>query len=375
MSGRASSVETERGGLSGYTFRRVEIHELPLVNDLYNNYYQTNRSLAEADWLYRRNAYGEGIIFGAYDAQGHLVGVRPTIAWRFSWGGRERQAYQFTDALVAPEHRGKGIFSRLVKDMCALAAERDFILWSFPNSNSLPIYLKMGMLERVAGCQVLVKVLAWRKYIQYKLGRRAGPASSPVVDPGPRITAGDLSLVPIGRFQSDFEDVHAELGSMLASFTLRGRDYLNWRYFEHPEQRYQVALIQLGGQTQGYVVVRILHGIVHVIDVFARPTAGAVKGLPHLLTMWARQKDAIALYFAASTGNVFARAFRRAGFLLRRKSGYVVLDTRSASQLARTFRRPLESGDFYFTIGDSDTEPRHGEVVGSRPAKTHSRVA
>lgn len=375
MSGRAPLAEPTRGGLSGYTFRRLETHELPLVNDLYNAYYGTRRSLAEADWLYQRNPYGDGLIFGAFDAQGHLVGVRPTIAWRFSCGGRERQAYQFTDALVAPAHRGQGIFSRLVKDMCALAAERDFILWSFPNSNSLPIYLKMGLLERVAGCEVLVRVLAWRPYIQYKLGRGAAQPSPPVGDRGSTVTAGDLSLLPIGRFSSGFEDVHAELGSVLATFTLRRREFLNWRYFQHPEQRYQVALVQRGDDIQGYVVIRMIHQVAHVIDAFVRPTPAAINGLPGLLTRWAKQRNAIAVHFQASRGNVFAQAFRRTGFFLRRKSGHVVLDTRSARHLASAVGRRLHDRDFYFAIGDSDTEPRQGEDTDSRPEKAPSRVA
>src|SRR5439155_6202303 len=180
-------------------------------NNIYNRCYLTHRSVAEADWLYRRNPYGEGIVFGAFDPADHLVGIRPAIAWRLFCGGQERPAYQFTDAVVAPEHRAKGIFGRLVRDMCALAAERDFSLFSFPNSNSLPIYLRTRSLERIVGCRTRVKVLAWFGYIQYRRGRGVGHATSQVRDGGSGVTDRDLSLLPIGRFRSDFEEIHAAL--------------------------------------------------------------------------------------------------------------------------------------------------------------------
>jgi len=354
MNGGALLGEAVRGGFSSYTIRRLATHELPLANDLYNRCHQTDRSLAEAEWLYRSNPYGEGIIFGAFDSQDHLVGVRPTIPWRFLWGGQERQAYQFTDAVVAPEQRGNGIFSRLVRDMCALAAERGLSLFSFPNSNSLPIYQRLGLLERVAGCRALVKVLAWRKYIQYRLGRGVGAAPHQVSATGWRVTEGGQSLLPIGRFESDFEEIHAELGRVVTIFTLRRKEFLNWRYFEHPEQRYLAAIVQIGNQTQGYVVVRMIHQVAHVIDVFVRPTPTVVQAVPRLLTRWARQMNAIAVYFDASKGNVFERAFRRDGFLLRRTTGDIVLDTRSVSHPAVTRYGSRDGGEFYFAMGDSD---------------------
>jgi GNAT superfamily N-acetyltransferase len=355
MTRTAFSPEPTPARLSTYTVRRLVVDELPLLNDLYNHCHQTDRSPAEADWLYRKNPYGEGVVFGAFDPLGRLVGVRPTTAWRFVRNGQERLAYQFTDALVAPEHRGQGIFGRLVLDMCAMAAERDVSLFSFPNSNSLPIYLRLGALDRIVRCRAMVKILAWWKYLQYRRGRDitsvptvARATLSPICD-------GDLSLLPIDRFSSHFDDIHGDLGRVVANFTLRRQDFLNWRYFEHPTWRYQVALVRRGDETHGYVVVRMMRQVAHVIDVFIRPEPSIVAAVPRLLTRWAKQLQAIAIYFDASKGHLFEQAFRRNGFLLRRTTGTIVMDTRSVRHLVGA---PASSGDgraLYFTTGDSDT--------------------
>jgi hypothetical protein len=163
-----------------------------------------------------------------------------------------------------------------------------------------------------------------------------------------------LSLLPIGHFQSDFEDISAELRRVVARFTLRRKDFLNWRYFECPDRQYRVALVKLGDRTEGYVVIRMIGHIAHVIDIFVRPTPMVVDAVPPLLTRWARRMDALAVYFDASKGNIFERAFLRDGFLLRRTTGDIVLDTRSRRELAIAPHRSSRDREFYFAIGDSD---------------------
>lgn len=322
------------------------------MNDLYNRCYGTDRSAAVADWLYRRNPYGEGIVFGAFDSLGQLVGVRPTVAWRFAWNNQERLAYQFTDALVAPEQRGRGIFGRLVYEMCALAEQTDFSLFSFPNANSLPIYLRMGVLDRLVRCRALVKILQWWTYLQYRRGRDVEPVSSSV---GAGVSDGILSLLPIDQFSSSFDDVHEDVGRIVSTFTMRRSDFLNWRYFEHPTWRYEVALVQRGDRTLGYVAIRMMRRIAHVMDVFVHPEPTVVAAVPGLLTRWARQMEAIAIYFDASKGHIFEQAFRRNGFLWHRMTGEMVMDTPSVRRIA--VARPVSGAvnPLYFTVGDSDS--------------------
>jgi GNAT superfamily N-acetyltransferase len=349
-------VDTRGSELSRYSFRRLALVELPLLNDLYNTCYGTARPIETAEWLYKANPGGEGIVLGAFDARDELVGARPAIAWKFLWRGQERLGYQFTDAVVAPAHRGRGIFSRLVHMLLELAEEGGFSLFSFPNDQSLPIYLKTGSLEYLGRCDAQVKILAWQRYLRYKLGLGAadGNGTSPAGDGAARLDDGDTSLIPIGRFESDFEDIHADLGRLVTSFTLRSKEFLNWRYFGCPERRYRAALLWQAGRAQGYLVIRTIGPVAHVIDVFLRPDVRVAEKAPRLAARWARQMGAIALHFEGLRGHVFRQAFRDAGFLLRRHTGQVVMDSVSVRQLASLRGRPSEMADFYFVMGDSD---------------------
>src|SRR5690349_8418110 len=128
------------GAGARYAYRRLLPPELPLLNELYNENYQVQRPLAEAAWLYGPNPNGEALIYAAFDDSGRLAGMRPAVPIALDWRGEQRPAYVFADAIVARAHRGRGIFSHLVRLITEQAQQEDFTLFTTPNSSSLPIY-------------------------------------------------------------------------------------------------------------------------------------------------------------------------------------------------------------------------------------------
>lgn len=341
------------GDARGYEFRFLAINELPLLNELYNRCYRFDRPLAEAQWLYRDNPNGPAVVSAAFDDRGRLAGMRPAVAWKVFWQGRERTAYQFTDALVAPEHRNRGIFTQLVKQMCAWAERNDLALFSLPNDNSRAVYQRTSLLQPLGACELWVKPISWPRYIGYLAGRhdshtdaRAGGAEAALSD-------GDVSLLPAARFESDFEQVHSELAHRALSFTVRRREFLNWRYFGSPVREYRVAVVEQRGQARGYLVLRLIDGIAHLIDVFLVPDAELVGRAFRLLSGWAKQLGAIAIHFKSSEGNFFQRAFSRCGSWGMKRPGSIVLDHRSLRPAGREHTRPAVR-DFYFVMGDFD---------------------
>ncbi|MBI4611521.1 MAG: GNAT family N-acetyltransferase [Candidatus Rokubacteria bacterium] len=344
---------------SPYSFRRLSPVELPRLNEFHNRCRGTSRSVEEAEWLYERNPYGETIILAAFDRDSELVGIRPAVAWRFFRMGEERPAYQFVDAAVAPEHRGRGVFRHLVTMVCALAEEAEASLFSFPNESSLSIYLGVPALHCLGPCEVQAKILSWSRYMRYRLTRDAedaghGAVAAETAQLATGLRERDVSLEPIRAFESDFEEIHHDLGRRVASFTLRRREFLNWRYFGRPHTRYHVALIRQSGRTRGYLVVRVRDAIAHLVDVFLAPDWEVALAASRLVTRWAGAMGAIAIYFTASPGNFFHHAFRRGRLVLKRRSQPVVIDTSTLNSLASRLRRRAGPGDFYFVMGDND---------------------
>ena len=332
---------------AGYSFRRLAAAELLLFNDLYNACHQASRPLEEAQWLYGGNPNGEALVMAAFDQRGELAGVRPAIPWKLSWAGRERTAYEFADALVAPAHRNRGIFSHLVELTCELAAQNDFTLFSIPNQRSLPVYQRTPQLQVLGASETRARPISWARYIGHRMGLngRASPRApaegwlSPLSD-------NNVALLPVSRFESDFEAVHAAFAPLAAGFTLRRREFLQWRYFGSPLRRYHVALVEERGEVHGYLVLRLIGQVAHVIDIFLTPDLALARRALRLATEWATRMGAIALHFNSSQGNFFQRAAASSGFWLKKRSGSLVLD-RTSAQL-------LGSGEVYFVMGDFD---------------------
>jgi GNAT superfamily N-acetyltransferase len=340
-----------------YACRRLLPAELPLLNELYNQNYQARRPLAEAAWLYGGNPAGEALIYAAFDDSGRLAGMRPAVPITLDWRGEERPAYVFADAVVAPGHRGRGIFSHLVRLITEQAEREDFTLFTIPNENSLPVYRRSDRLQVLGSTETLVRPIEWRRYFVHRLGleERAG---APLPDAGWRdgIERGGLALRPIERFDSDFDDVHAALAQRVATFTRRRRAFLQWRYFGCAAREYRAALVSRGTETLGYVVLRMIGEVAHLVDVdvFLPPERPLASQVLDLAARWAQRMGAIAVHFNASRGNVYHAAAARAGYCFRKRSGSLVLDRRSGDLLESRQAGPLGTRDAYFVMGDFD---------------------
>jgi GNAT superfamily N-acetyltransferase len=340
-----------------YNYRWLEMAELPLLNSLYNECLASDRPLGEAEWLYR-NPNGDAMIMAAFDEAGELAGVRPAIPWKLCWQGRERTAYEFCDALVAPRHRSRGIFTRLVRLICEWGEREDVTLFTIPNGNSLPVYERTGLLQVVDVCETLLHPISWPSYARY-IGHRLGLNSyecPPLIGDQQEVpvTDGDLALIPVSRFRSDFARIHAELGKIVPGFTRRRAQFLQWRYFGSPVRRYRAALIKQRGRVRGYFVIRMMDGIAHVLDIFLKPDMELACGTFRLLNAWARQMNAIAIHFTASRDNFFHQAAQRSGFWLKKTSGSILLDSRSARLFGAHRNGRIEKCDLYFVMGDFD---------------------
>jgi GNAT superfamily N-acetyltransferase len=336
-----------------YSYRRLAMAELPLLNQLYNACYGRDRPLADAEWLYGKNPNGEALIMAAFDGDGELAGARPALPWRIVWQDQQRTAYEFADALVAPRHRNQGIFTRLVKQICQVADQNDYMLFTLPNDSSLSVYMRSGAFQVVGSSETRVRPISWLRYAAHRLGAKAGDEPRPLRErKDSALKEGDVRLLPVDRFESGFEQIHSEFARVAATFTLRHRAFLQWRYFGSPVRRYHVALVEQGGRNRGYLVMRTIDRVAHLIDVFVTPDMELACKVFRLATAWARQMGVIAVQFNASHGNFFRPAAVRTGYWLKKNSGTMVIDRRSAELLAGISRPGVH--DLYFVMGDFD---------------------
>lgn len=100
------------------------------------------RTELNRDWFKRKyidNPYGDSYLAFAYSEDNKAAAVRSF--WRNDLG--KQMAFQPADTCTMPEHRRHGLFANLTKAILNLIP-KSALIYNFPNSNSLPQYLKLG---------------------------------------------------------------------------------------------------------------------------------------------------------------------------------------------------------------------------------------
>ena len=191
------------------------------------------------NWKYENNIFGKPIIYVAED-RGKIVGVRPFWPWKLNIRGKEIDCYQPLDSAVDKEYRGKGIFTELTKK--ALIENRDKIdlIFNFPNSQSLGVYLKLGW-TYVGKLEWYVKIN--KVYDTYKLIKNKNNLKSYKLNSKDLINKDKISYINI----KDSFNFDGRLK------TLKTKNFLIWRYLEHPQINYGMNIIEKQGKKLAYI--------------------------------------------------------------------------------------------------------------------------
>lgn len=139
-----------RGRDTEYTVRPFEDGDLDGFLELYSRVFDTDRDRAWFDWKYGDNPYVDHVPILLADRDGQIVGARPFFALDMAVDGHRELALQPADAMVHPDHRRRGLFTRMTEAAIERYTAGDpAFFFNFPNHRSAPGNLKLGW-ERVA---------------------------------------------------------------------------------------------------------------------------------------------------------------------------------------------------------------------------------
>jgi GNAT superfamily N-acetyltransferase len=208
------------------------------------------RTPALWQWKHQNNPFGPSYVRVACDAGGLLVGMRAFMQWEFQLMGQPVRAVRAVDTATHPDYRRMGIFATLTRQVVDEAKEDGIdLIFNTPNRYSLPGYLKLGW-HQVAAIRPMVKVLNYPRFAfglaRHGLKLRVSAPSAGSMDffraePIPVATLLErpdgieqLLMGPDGTAQERSGGIS----------THRSRDFLRWRYAEHPTIRYWAVGVQ-----------------------------------------------------------------------------------------------------------------------------------
>lgn len=216
-------------------------------------------------WKYLENPDGPGRIFLAQTRSEHIVGLNVFLPRRFTSAATGTfSAYHGVDAYIAPEMRGRRIYSKIyLFAMSALNAPKI----SFPSAIAMKVTIREG--ARVAGNpeKWVFPVSAGKSAAGKHVDSIRSPANALLrlyaflwLGKHPR----DVIIEPMTRFESDFElDQRFIHGVRSAAF-------LNWRFIENPMDSYSVYEFVEHGESIGYCVFLTIRSKARIHDFVAR---------------------------------------------------------------------------------------------------------
>ena len=185
------------------------------------------------DWKFDWTSPHRGRFAVARDQFDRVIGLSGYISAQFRLGGDTSGiGLQAIDSVVAPEARGKGLFTRLAQAMSEFAQREADLVWGFPNANAAPAWFgKLGW-ARHGFAPFLVKPLR-AAYALRRFGLPFDMSLSLLADNGasPIHSVSDSAIEVWQRF------AHGRVNCAVD----RSPNYLNWRLFRAPHRTYRVV--------------------------------------------------------------------------------------------------------------------------------------
>lgn len=264
---------------------------------------------------------------------------------RFRCQGKSRSGAFSVSTMVAPEHRRKGLGKKI---HAARLENFDFALSSGQSVANHKLYMKMGFhkLEEYRFMLVTKKIprpyfkrkyvhefLSWAKFKSVSL-------TGSLRQSGLRVKVE--RTLPDDIPQAFFED---RLPQSDVIFPLHNRDYLQWRYVDHPYFRYEFALVVDGDNLLGLGVLRRSGKQIILVDMYCLH-----KDLPRVVHSLVTDVDADVVY-CRFAGARLTEALDRAGCY-----SHLHGSTYLGNSLNSELRADLENSAWCLFMGDSDED-------------------
>jgi GNAT superfamily N-acetyltransferase len=191
--------------------------------------------------------------------RGEVVGARPFVPFRLRAGPRTLVGIQTADTMVHPDHRRRGLFSRMNELAFSYYRRREpELMFSIPNGRSRPAYLDLGA-RVVSPVRNHLRIEAPSALVADKLGQWVPDRTVRAVD---HLASGYLRVRDRNHDGVDTDGVTVERRAAVPSETLaalgeatvpdhihvrRDRQFYDWR-FANPEWDYESYVATRGGE-------------------------------------------------------------------------------------------------------------------------------
>jgi GNAT superfamily N-acetyltransferase len=276
-------------------------------------------------WQYLDNpatAPGGPEIWVARDG-GTLLGQYASMPVHLRWGDRQLRSSWGMDVFLSPAARGRGVGARL---FTAWSDSVEVALGLGLTTSSYGLFRKLSYAD-VGPVPFHYRILDPRAVAARRLGPKWAGIAGRLLGLGWRVRhrerplpPGDVVVAPVARFDARYDALWDRAGASYAMCVRRDAAYLNWKYLDCPQRRYDIVEAVRGGTLAGFALSRHEEHrglrLGWIVDLFAHADDHAVRDalLGHVLDGFRRAGVARAQAFSMSAAvgaGLARRGFRR----------------------------------------------------------------
>ena len=278
-------------------------------------------------WQFIDGPAGKALIHIVED-KGKVVGHFADLPRWFSFYGKVVHGTLSVDIMVHPDYRRRGVFQAMERYAIQRVKDENglFMTAYLIRRETIQGFKKMGW-KGVLELPVLVYPIKFsgivNRYFHFlPLRFLAGGAAKLFYNfffqTRKRDGSKEIVTEEIRKLDDEFESFWHKALSLHPIIGVRERDYMTWRYFQHPTRTYTVYRVKEGGEMKGYIVLRKVELLnfnsAVIVDLLALDE-GALSALVEKGIQHSSQEGADLLGFMVPKGHLYYKILRRMGFL------------------------------------------------------------
>jgi GNAT superfamily N-acetyltransferase len=359
--------ERSRERTAQYAVRRADISDREQLVSLIGKMENVPDAGARYEWLYASNPHGFAHSWIAIDGEtSQAVGCTSYFPRKVLIDGVVHVAALGGDAFVEPFARRRGIAKALHQASMATYRQGDTeFTYGPPYDANLQAIIKagghfIGRLEnfvRILSMPALNRIPAY-----YRAARPAGSDLKKLLIRLPRMllnrssgskgSAVPVTLVPVERFDSEFDRLFDQCAAGYRVLGVRDSAYLNWRYFAAPRRRQVPFAARSSGKLIGMAALEVFRDRAEIIDLFTFQQDEYLDGVLNALIAKAREQRCCVITATCMSGSLLSRYLSSRGFRPAVSEGF---------QFGMIGDRPvlaplLDAAAWHYTLADGDMD-------------------
>lgn len=281
------------------------------------------------DWLYRKCPQGEAKVWVALETEsGRLIGAAAVFPRKIHSADSAGTGFVLGDFCVSVDQRSLGLAIQLQKKCLENVQSGAFSTgYDLPSRNMLAVYRRLGVREGGLFNRMVKLLRSDEKVAQKVKAKRVAKILSGAANAALTITSGSLKLrsgasveLQRGRCGEEFSELARDVGNKLGTCVERSAEYLNWRYLDHPQQKFEILAARHGGRLVGYVILAHEGSSTTMMDLFSAEAAEIRKDLVRTAVALSKSRGSESVQASILTSHPYHGELKTLGFRSRESS-------------------------------------------------------